>query len=110
MKRRVLFVENYAKVEKVITQDLSNEFGIDERAARIMRLVEGEVSEDLLDMLMTELQGFCGQMQIEMAEDLLDFALAHVVHTTGCPSVDYVLDYCYSHIAMEHDIMLELDN
>ncbi len=110
MKRRVLFVENYAKVEKVITQDLSNEFGIDERAARIMRLVEGEVSEDLLDMLLGELQGFCGQMQIEMAEDLLDFALAHVVHTTGCPSVDYVLDYCYSHIAMEHDIMLELDN
>ncbi len=110
MKRRVLFVENYAKVEKVITQDLSNEFGIDERAARIMRLVEGEVSEDLLDMLLGELQGFCGQMQIEMAEDLLDFALAHVVHTTGCPSVDYVLDYCYSHIAMEHDIMFELDN
>ena len=110
MKRRVLFVENYAKVEKVITQDLSNEFGIDERAARIMRLVEGEVSEDLLYMLLGELQGFCGQMQIEMAEDLLDFALAHVVHTTGCPSVDYVLDYCYSHIAMEHDIMLELNN
>ncbi len=110
MKRRVLFVENYAKVEKVITQDLSNEFGIDERAARIMRLVEGEVSEDLLCMLLGELQGFCGQMQIEMAEDLLDFALAHVVHTTGCPSVDYVLDYCYSHIAMEHDIMFELDN
>ena len=110
MKRRILFVENYAKVEKVIPQDLSNEFGIDERAARIMRLVEGEVSEELLEMLMSELQGFCGQMQIEMAEDLLDFALAHVVHTTGCPSVDYVLDYCYSYIAMEHGIMLELEN
>ena len=110
MKRRVLFVENFAKVEKVITQDLSNEFGIDERAARIMRLVEGEVSEELLNVLMGELQGFCGQMQIEMAEDLLDFALAHVVHTTGCPSADYVLDYCYSYIAMEHDIMLELNN
>lgn len=110
MKRRILFVENYAKVEKVIAQDLTNDFGIDERAARIMRLVSGEVSEDLLHMLIGELQGFCGQMQIEMAEDLLDFALAHVVHTTGCPSVDYVLDYCYSHIALEHQIFMELEN
>ena len=110
MKRRILFVENFAKVENVIIRDLSNEYGLDERAARIMQLVEGEVSEELLEMLMDKLQGFCGQMQIEMAEDLLDFALAHVVHTTGCPSVDYVLDYCYSYIAMEHDIMLELEN
>ncbi len=110
MKRRVLFVENYAKVEKVIAQDLTNVFDIDERAARIMRLVSGEVSEDLLNMLIGGLQGFCGQMQIEMAEDLLDFALAHVVHTTGCPSVDYVLDYCYSHIALEHQIFMELEN
>ena len=110
MKRRVLFVENYAKVEKVIAQDLTNDFGIDERAARIMRLVSGEVSEDLLNMLIGELQGFCGQMQIEMAEDLLDFALAHVVHTTGCKSADYILDYCYTCIAMEHNIMVELEN
>ena len=70
MKRRVLFVENYAKVEKVIAQDLTNVFDIDERAARIMRLVSGEVSEDLLN----------------------------------------VLDYCYSHIALEHQIFMELEN
>ena len=63
MKRRVLFVENYAKVEKVIPQDLSDDFGIDERAARIMRL-----------------------------------------------SADYILDYCYTCIAMEHQIMIELEN
>ena len=110
MKRRILFVENYAKVEKVIAQDLSDDFGIDERAARIMQLVSDEVSDDLLGMLIGELQGFCNQMQIEMAEDMLDFALAHVVHTTGCPSVDYVLDYCYSHIAMEHQIFMELES
>ena len=70
MKRRVLFVENYAKVEKVIAQDLTNDFDIDERAARIMRLVSGEVSKDLLN----------------------------------------VLDYCYSHIALEHQIFMELEN
>ena len=110
MKRRVLFVENFAKVDKVITQNLSEHFDIDERAVRILKLMEGEVSDDLLLMLNNELQGFCGQMQIEMAEDLLDFALGHVVHTTGCKSVDLVLDYCYTRIAFEHDIMIELEN
>ena len=110
MKRRILFVENYAKVEKVIAQDLSDDFGIDERAARIMRLVSGEVSENLLNSLIDCLQSFCGDMQVELAENLLDFALAHVVHTTGCKSADYILDYCYTCIAMEHNIMVELEN
>ena len=110
MKRRKMFVENFAKVEKVIFQDLTSEFNIDERAARIMMLMDGEVSDDLLCMLIQHLQGFCDKMQIEMAEDLLDFAIGHVVHTTGCQSVDLVLDYCYSHIADEHDIMIELEN
>ena len=68
MKRRVLFVENFAKVEKVISQNLSEHFEIDERASRILKLMEGEVSDD------------------------------------------YVLDYCYSYIAMEHGIFMELDN
>ena len=62
MKRRVLFVENFAKVEKVISQNLSEHFEIDERASRILKLMEGEVSDDLLMMLGGELQGFCGQM------------------------------------------------
>ena len=110
MKRRVLFVENFAKVERVILQDLTSEFNIDERAARIMMLMEGEISNELLRVLVQELQGFCAQMQIEMAEDLLDFTIGHVVHTTGCRAVDFVLDYCYSHIANEHDIMIELEN
>ena len=78
--------------------------------ARIIALVKDEVSNDLFDMLVGYLQGFCGQMQIEMAEDLLDFAIGHVVHTTGCQSVDVVLDYCYSFIAMEHGIFMELEN
>jgi hypothetical protein len=110
MKRKLFFVEAYAKVEKTISQNLSDEFGIDERASRIMKLVKDEVSEDLFNSLIQELQGFCPQMQIEMAEDLLDFALGHVVHTTGCRSVDLILDYCYTRIAFEHYIVIEIDN
>jgi hypothetical protein len=110
MKRRILFVENFAKVENVIIRDLSNEYGLDERAARIMQQVEDLVSENLLNNLIDCLLSFCDQMQVELAEDILDFALAHVVHTTGCKSADYILDYCYTCIALEHDIMVELEN
>lgn len=110
MKRRIFYVETYARVEKSIVQNLTEEFNIDERAARIMQLMKDEVSDDLLLTFFQELQGFCPQMQIEMAEDLLDFALGHVVHTTGCKSVDLILDYCYTRIAFEHDIMIELEN
>ena len=110
MKRRLFFVESYAKVDKTIVQDMTDEYDIDERASRIIQLIEGEVSDRLLDVLRLELQGFCPEMQVEMAEDLLDFALGHVVHTTGCQSVDVVLDYCYSFIAMEHGIFMELEN
>ena len=44
-----------------------------------------------------------------MVEDLLFFALGHVAHTTGCPSADYVLDICYTLIAIEHGIKKEED-
>ena len=110
MKRRTMFVEKFAKVNKVFIQDLCCEYNIDERAANVMMLMKGEVSDGLLRVLVQELQGFCERMQLEMAEDLLDFTLGHVVHTTGCKSVDLVLDYCYTHIAIEHDIMIELEN
>lgn len=110
MNRRRMFVERFAKVNKVLIQNLCSEYDIDERAANVMQLMKGEVSDGLLHMLVLELQGYCGTMQLEMAEDLLDFALGHVVHTTGCKSVDLVLDYCYTHIAMEHDIMIEVGN
>ena len=109
MKRRLFFVESYAKVDKTIVQDMTDEYDIDERASRIIQLIEGEVSDRLLDVLRLELQGFCPEMQVEMAEDLLDFALGHVVHTTGCRSVDFILDYCYTQIAFEHEILICLD-
>ena len=55
MKRRVLFVENFARVEKVIPQDLSKDYDLDETAARIIALVKDEVSDNLFDMLVEHL-------------------------------------------------------
>jgi hypothetical protein len=44
-------------------------------------------------------------MQLEMAENLVVFACEHIAHTTGCDSVDMVLDVCYSWIAAEQGIL-----
>lgn len=107
MKRRILYVENYAEIDHVVSRDMSGDFGIDRRAAGVMAQVEDEVSPELMEMLRWQLLGFCKEMQREMAEDILFFALGHVVTTTGCPSADYVLDCCYTLIAVEHGIVRE---
>ena len=110
MKRRMLYVEHYAEVDHVVSRDLSGDFGIARCAEKIMAQVEDEVSAELLEMLRWQLLGFCREMQREMAEDILFFALGHVVRTTGCPSADYVLDCCYTLIAVEHGIMREQED
>ena len=104
MKRRMLYVENYAEIDHVVARDMSGDFGIARSAKKVMEQVEDEVSPELMEMLQWQLLGFCKEMQREMAEDILFFALGHVVTTTGCPSADYVLDCCYTLIAVEHGI------
>ena len=108
MKRKILYVEDYAGVDRA-ARDLVADYGLDRKAEGFMAQVEDEVSEELLETLKFQLLGFCKEMQREMAEDLLFFALGHVAYTTGCPSADYVLDICYTLIATEHGIKKETE-
>ena len=87
-------------VEKV-EHDLTGEFGVDTLAAEVMKDLEGKVSEELLELLNVMLLGFCDEMQLEIADDLVDFACDRVVHITNCPSADAVLLSCYEWIAEE---------
>ena len=87
-------------VEKV-EHDLTGEFGVDTLAAEVMKDLEGKVSDDLLELLNVMLLGFCDEMQLEIADDLVDFACDRMVHTTNCPSADAVLLSCYEWIAKE---------
>lgn len=91
---------------KVIEQDLRDGFSIESVSMRVMDCLEDKVSPDLLELLKQMLLGFNDDMQLEMADDLLDFAHGHVVHTTGCLSADAVLEACYGWIAAEHGINL----
>ena len=82
-------------------QDLQPDYGLTSEVEEIMNRVGREVSPLLHQMLIEQLLGFHEDMQIEMAENLEEFACLHEVHFTGCADVDYVLAQCYGWIAAE---------
>ena len=100
-KKNQIYVGTLTDVVKVIEQDLTDDYGIDVTAWQVLMCLEDKVSPELMELLGEMLLAFDGEMQLEMADDLLDFACGHVIHTTGCPSADVVLKACYSWIAEE---------
>jgi len=73
-----------------------------------MEGLEGRVSPQLHQMMTAMLLGFNDDMQLEIADDLLDFACQHIVHTTGCPTADALLVTCYGWIAEEQGFTLRV--
>ena len=78
---------------------------IDRVAEQVMTGLEDMVSPVLYGTLIMLVRGFDEDMQLEMADDLVDFAKYHVAHTTGVMSADVILDLGYMMIAEEHDIL-----
>ena len=101
MAKETMKTVSLEKTLKVYEQDLTYQFGVDGTAQYVMECLEDKVSPKLLDLLNAMLLGFNDDMQLEIADDLLDFAYGQVVHTTGCPSADAVLNACYTWIAEE---------
>ena len=101
MAKETIKTVSLEKTLKVYEQDLTYQFGVDSTAQYVMECLEYKVSPELLDILNAMLLGFNDDMQLEIADDLLDFAYGQVVHTTGCPSADAVLNACYTWIAEE---------
>lgn len=110
MKKTDLMLEMVADEVKVVYQDLRRDYGINLLADREMQTLEKKVSPEAFGVLMQQLLAFHGDMQLEMAEDLTIFASEHVAHTTGCPSADMILDFCYTLIAWEHGIVRKSKN
>ena len=108
--RKRKFKKNYQDLELVvIEQDLSCEQQMDCVAKSIMDLLEGRVSNGLLEIMNGMLLGFNSEMQLEIADNLLDFVCSNVIHTTGCISADGVLESCYKWIAAEQGITLKFN-
>ena len=101
MAKKTITTVSLEKTLKVYEQDLIYQFSVDGTAQYVMECLEDKVSPKLLDVLNAMLLGFNDDMQLEIADDLLDFAYGQVVHTTGCPSADAVLNACYTWIAEE---------
>ena len=78
---------------------------IDRVAEQVMTGLEDKVSPVLYGTLIMLVRGFDEDMQLEMADDFVDFAKYHVAHTTGVMSADIILDLGYMMIAEEHDIL-----
>ena len=105
MKKKIFMVKSFARKVQVMNQDLRREFGLNPSADREMTTLEKKVSPQLYGMLIQQLLGFHADMQYEMAVDLVIFACQHIANSTGCPSVDFILDVCYTWIATEHGIL-----
>ena len=103
--------KNFKKVNRkvifyVIDQDMSSEMWIDSVAMSVMECLEGRVSNELMVLLKDMLLGFSEDMQLEIADNLLDFVTRQVIHTTGCISADAVLNSCYQWIAAEKGVTI----
>jgi hypothetical protein len=98
-------VRKCTKGVKVVHENLLPEHQLTRLAEREMTALQGMVSMELYGILSYHVRGFDEEMQITMAENLVDFAKQHVAYTTGVASADLVLDICYKMIAMEHGIL-----
>jgi hypothetical protein len=105
--KRLVMTSLFVEGVKAEDEDMSMDFPVAKKAEREMQTIRKKVSQDLFDLLTMQLMGFRGDMQYVMAENLVIFACDHTAYTTGCPSVDTVLDICYTWIAEEQGIIVE---
>jgi hypothetical protein len=105
MKKNFTTVRKRTKGVRMIHANLIADHQIDRVAEQVMTGLEDMVSPVLYGTLIMLMRGFDEDMQLEMADDLVDFAKYHVAHTTGVMSADVILDLGYMMIAEEHDIL-----
>ena len=98
--------EKAAKAErkrekKVFNRDMRPECSIDGTAKFVMECIEGRVSDDLYQDMMNYLLGFTDDMQLEIADDLLDAVCHGWEHYTGICHIDKKLKSFYQRIDEE---------
>ena len=76
-------------------------YDVDSTAARVMRYVKHRISRELYEYLLQILSPYTSRVQLDMAENILDFVNDIPVQNIGYQSADQVLEYCYRLIAEE---------
>ena len=73
---------------KVFNRDKRHEYHIDSTAQSVMECIEGRVSDKLYQDMMDYLPGFNDDMQLEIADNLLDAVCHGWQHYIGIPHID----------------------
>lgn len=94
MKKQQLSTLVHSSV-RVIPQQLGQEQPQDANALHVLSLLKGRVGGKLLHRMHCALLGFNSAMQLEMADDMIDFYFGRVCHTTGISHVDRLLVELY---------------
>lgn len=82
-------------------QNLRDQFPIDGTSASVLDCLEGRVSDRLIKDMREYLRGYSDDMQLEIADDLLDCATGQSIHYTGLTYVDRMLKAFYLLICEE---------
>ena len=98
--------ERAAKAElkrenKVFNRDMRLECQIDVTAKSVMECIEGRISDKLYQDMMDYLLGFTNDMQLEIADNLLDAVCHGWEHYIGIRHIDQKLKDFYQRIDEE---------
>ena len=80
---------------KVFARDMRHECEIDCTARTVMEIVEEHVSPALYEDMMDFLLGFTDDMQLEIADNLLDAVCYGWRHYIGIPHIDMIMQGFY---------------
>lgn len=80
---------------KYYEQNLRAQFPIDGTSASVLQCLEGRVSDRLISDMREYLLGYSDDMQLEIADNLLDCATGQSIHYTGLKYIDRMLKAFY---------------
>lgn len=81
--------------QKVFKRNMRSECHIDGTAKSVMECIEGRVSDELYQDMMDYLLGYTDDMQLEIADNLLDAVCYGWQHYIGIPHIDMIMQGFY---------------
>ena len=88
---------------KEFYNDLRDQNPIDSVALTVLENVKTRITDDLYNDIVESLRGFTEEIQLEIADDILDYVCNKWVHKTNLKSVDTLLFGMYGRIKEQHD-------
>ena len=88
---------------KEFFNELTDKNPIDSVARSVLENVETRITDDLYNDILESLRGFTDYIQLEIADDVLDYVCHKWVHKTNIKSVDTLLVGIYARIKEQHD-------